>query len=143
MADRSKILRYRDHGWEAVPVREYRTEGGTHRGVLRHNLLGSEPGEEALAFHTRYFEVAPGGHTTLEYHGHPHVVVVLRGRGQVVLGGATHEIAPFDCVYVAPDTVHQFRAAADRPLGFLCVVDRVRDRPTPVSGTPPPDAGEP
>jgi hypothetical protein len=28
--------------------------------------------------------------------------------------------------------VHQFRATAAEPLGFLCVVDRERDRPVPV-----------
>ncbi len=49
--------------------------------------------------------------------------------GKVVLGEETHAIARFDCVYVAPGTQHQFRATGREPLGFLCVVDRVRDRP--------------
>ena len=30
---------------------------------------------------------------------------------------------------VAPRTWHQFRAAANGPLGFLCMVDAERDRP--------------
>ena len=47
-------------------------------------------------------------------------------------------IGPFDCVYVSPDTVHQFRATGKEPLGFLCVVDRRRDRPVPVA---PEEAG--
>jgi hypothetical protein len=29
--------------------------------------------------------------------------------------------------------VHQFRATGDEPLGFLCVVERERDRPVPVA----------
>ncbi|MBI2536308.1 MAG: cupin domain-containing protein, partial [Gemmatimonadetes bacterium] len=41
----------------------------------------------------------------------------------------THVITPYDCVYVAPGTTHQFRATGTEPLGFLCMVDRVRDRP--------------
>jgi hypothetical protein len=28
--------------------------------------------------------------------------------------------------------VHQFRATGAEPLGFLCVVERERDRPVPV-----------
>ena len=30
---------------------------------------------------------------------------------------------------VPPLTWHQFRAGADAPLGFLCMVNGVRDRP--------------
>jgi ribulose-bisphosphate carboxylase large chain len=61
-------------------------------------------------------------------------VVVLRGRGQVQLGGAVHDLAFGDTVYVAPHEVHQFRNASAEPFGFLCVVDAERDRPVPVSG---------
>src|SRR5207248_10122313 len=57
-----------------------------------------------------------------------HAVVVIRGRGRLVLGDTTHDIAPFDCVFVAPGVAHQFRASGDEPLGFLCTVDRERDR---------------
>jgi mannose-6-phosphate isomerase-like protein (cupin superfamily) len=58
-------------------------------------------------------------------------VIVVRGRGHVVLGGESLPIAPLDVVHVGSETVHQFRAAADEPLGFLCIVDRDRDRPRP------------
>lgn len=54
---------------------------------------------------------------------------MLRGRGTVLLGDRAHRLAPLDAVYVAPEAVHQFRAAGDEPFGFLCIVDRVRDRP--------------
>jgi quercetin dioxygenase-like cupin family protein len=57
-------------------------------------------------------------------------VVVLRGRGQVRLGGQSHEIGFGDTVYVAPREIHQFRnLSADEPFGFLCVVDAQRDQP--------------
>ena len=140
MADESKVLRFGRYRWP-VSLTEYKREAETHHGVTRQTLLGDGAGEGALAFLTRYFEVAPGGHSTLEHHGHPHAVVILRGRGQVVLGDVTHDVAPYDCVYVAPHTVHQFRTVGDEPLGFLCMVDRVRDRPTPAGITPPSDAG--
>jgi mannose-6-phosphate isomerase-like protein (cupin superfamily) len=41
-------------------------------------------------------------------------------------------LVPFDCVFVAPGEPHQFRADDGEPLGFLCMVDRERDRPEPL-----------
>ena len=100
------------------------------KGVEIRVLIAKDDG--APNFAMRMFEVQPGGYSTLELHRHPHAVVVLRGTGQVVLGEETHAIAPHDCVYVAPGAKHQFRATGTEPLGFLCVVDRVRDRPVVV-----------
>jgi mannose-6-phosphate isomerase-like protein (cupin superfamily) len=133
MPDQSKVLHWRDYRWQGVERKAYKQEQGPYRGVTRQTLLGEGSGEEALQFITRYFEVQPGGYSTLELHRHPHAVMVLRGTGAVVLGDETHPIAPFDCVYVAPETKHQFRATGNEPLGFLCVVDRVRDRPQVVT----------
>ena len=133
MGDASKVIKCRDFGWEGVEGKPYQASpAAPFKDVTRQNLLGEGSGERALRFITRYFEVQPGGYSTLELHRHPHAVVVLRGTGQVVLDGETHEIAPFDCVYVAPGSKHQFRATGREPLGFLCVVDRVRDRPRAV-----------
>lgn len=131
--DHSKVLEGRDFRWPDVALRSYKAASAGHAGVTRQTLLGDGPGEDALTFVTRYFEIAPGGYSSLEHHRHPHVVVVVRGRGAVRLGERTMPVAPLDCVYVAPGTVHQFHAATDEPLGFLCVVDRVRDRPQPVT----------
>jgi quercetin dioxygenase-like cupin family protein len=133
MPDPSKVLRCRDYRWQGVGLKAYKDEPAPYRNLTRQVLLGEGPGEEALQFITRYFEVQPGGYSTLERHQHPHAVIVIRGAGEVVLGDEAHAIAPFDCVYVAPETKHQFRATGSEPLGFLCVVDRIRDRPRPVS----------
>jgi quercetin dioxygenase-like cupin family protein len=129
MRDQSKVLRCRDYRWQGVELKAYKDEPAPYRDLTRQTLLGEGPGEGALQFVTRYFEVQPGGYSTLELHRHPHAVIVLRGTGDVVLGDERHALAPFDCVYVAPETKHQFRATGSEPLGFLCVVDRVRDRP--------------
>ncbi|WP_018717792.1 cupin domain-containing protein [Arhodomonas aquaeolei] len=129
--DRSKVLHARDFRWEAVPVREYKSEGTTtFRDITRQTLIGEGEDERAPGFVTRYFEIQPGGYSTLEYHAHPHSVVVLRGGGQVILGDRVEPVHPHDVVYIAPHTVHQFHATGDGPLGFLCIVDRERDRPT-------------
>lgn len=130
MGNASKVIKYQDFRWEGVVLKAYKAPAAApFKDVTRQTLLGEGPGEGALRFVTRYFEVQPGGYSTLELHRHPHSVVILRGIGQVVLGDETYELAPFDCVYIAPATKHQFRATGSEPLGFLCIVDRVRDRP--------------
>jgi len=127
----SKLVKYTNGDWSDVDERPYKDDSPLHRGVTRRELLGAGAGEDQLRFVVRYFEVAPGGYSTLERHEHTHAVMILRGSGTVVLGDRAHAIAPFDCVYVAPDTLHQFQAAKDEPLGFVCIVDRVRDRGVP------------
>lgn len=129
MSQRSKVLKSEQYRWESVALREYKREEARSRGTTRQTLLGEGEGEEPLNFLTRYFEIEPGGNSSLERHEHPHAVVVLRGAGRVQLGRKSHAIEPHDCVFVSPGTAHQFRAAKNEPLGFLCVVDRLRDRP--------------
>ena len=135
------VVREDGFRWEGVPVRRYKDADETHRGVSRQVLLGEAAGEEPLRFLTRYFEIEPGGYTSLEHHDHPHAVVVLRGRGSVVLDAERESIAPLDGVYVGPGVPHQFRADQGETLGFLCIVDRVRDRPVPVPETARREAG--
>jgi quercetin dioxygenase-like cupin family protein len=127
--DRSKVTKHAGSHWEGVSERAYKDESAHHRGVTRHELMGAADDESALGVIVRYFEVAPGGYSSLERHEHAHAVVVIRGTGTVVLGEQLLAVAPFDCVYVAPNTLHQFQASAAEALGFLCIVDRVRDRP--------------
>jgi mannose-6-phosphate isomerase-like protein (cupin superfamily) len=55
-------------------------------------------------------------------------VLILRGHGQCLVGDAVHAVGPNDLVTVPPKTWHQFRAAKDAPLGFLCMVDAARDK---------------
>lgn len=112
--------------WEGFDVLPYKDVEGSHRGVVRQNLLK----EADTEFEVRYFEVAPGGFTSYEKHQHEHFVVVMHGRGQVILNQEIAEIGPKDLVRVAGQIPHQFRNTGDEPLGILCVVDRVRDRPT-------------
>src|SRR6266480_1417953 len=102
MDDRSKVLKFGGFRWDGVPAREYKTGNVPYRDVTRQTLLGEGAGEEPFSFVTRYFEIQPGGYSTLERHRHPHAVVVIRGRGRVTLGDKSYEIAPFDCVYVSP-----------------------------------------
>ena len=115
-----------DFHWEGVDVLAYKQEGSApFRDVTRQVLFDSSDPPAQL----RYFEVAPGGHTTLERHEHVHSVMVIRGRGQCLVGDRAYELGDNDLVNVPPMTWHQFRAAPDSPLGFLCLVPARRDRP--------------
>jgi mannose-6-phosphate isomerase-like protein (cupin superfamily) len=113
--------------WEDVPVLSYKEEGGTHfRSITRQVLFDDGDGTGAQL---RYFEIAPGGHSTLERHDHVHSVMVVRGRGQALVGREIHDLATNDLVRVPPQTWHQFRATTGEPLGFLCLVRSERDKP--------------
>ncbi len=124
----AKIVRAKDYRWD-VPVKDYKTDGTGFLDIHRQTLLGEDAGEERLNFVTRYFEIQPGGYSSLEHHEHPHSVVIIRGAGEVVLEDRVESIGLHDCVYIAPHQWHQFHATTDEPLGFLCIVDRDRDRP--------------
>jgi len=114
------------YGWDDVEVLAYKEEGSApFRTVTRQVLF--EEAEHGCQL--RYFEVAPGGHTTLERHQHVHAVLVLRGHGTVLIGDEVREIGEHDLCSVPPLRWHQFRAAEDAPLGFLCLVSSERDRP--------------
>jgi quercetin dioxygenase-like cupin family protein len=112
--------------WEEVPVLAYKREGEAPFKDVTRQVLFEDP---ALAAQLRYFEVAPGGHTTLERHQHVHAVVIVRGRGRCLIGETVHDLAERDLVHIPTMTWHQFRAPADEALGFLCLVNADRDRP--------------
>jgi ribulose-bisphosphate carboxylase large chain len=128
----SRVLRFQpDFRWHGVPVSDYKQPAEHWQQVARMVLVGNHG--EATRFHVRYFEIAPGGFTSLEQHAHEHAVVVLRGRGQVQLGDSIQDLSFGDTVYVAPRELHQFRNPSPEPFGFLCIVDAERDRPMPVT----------
>ena len=115
-----------DYRWDAVDTLHYKQAGSApFRDVTRQVLFA----DAAHGAEWRYFEVAPGGWSTLERHAHTHAVMILRGHGRCLLGDAVHPLAERDLVEVPPMTWHQFRADPDAPLGFLCLVSRERDRP--------------
>ena len=112
--------------WEGIAVKPYKSEGTHFAGVTRQTLF---EGGDGLACDLRYFEIEPGGWSSLERHHHAHAVMIVRGGGRVLVGDRIVEARTHDLVRVPPLTWHQFRAAPDSPLGFLCMVDCERDVP--------------
>ena len=114
-----------DCRWDETPVLEYKTQGSHFQGVTRQYLFNGPD----MGFEWRYFEVEAGGYSSLERHEHVHAVMIVRGRGRVLLADTVHPIALYDLVYIPPLTWHQFQPEGDEPLGFLCIVNSERDRP--------------
>ena len=112
--------------WDGVEVGPYRNEGTHFSGVTRQVLFA---GGDGLGCELRYFEVAPHGWSSLERHRHAHAVMIVRGSARVLVGDRIVEAHTNDLVRVPPLTWHQFQAAGDTPLGFLCMVDCERDVP--------------
>ncbi len=131
MQNSSRVIKCDRFRWRGLTIGAYKEDSPDFKGVSRQTLIGEGDGEADLNFITRYFQLEPGGYSTLEEHQHPHAVVVLRGKGRVVLGERRYDVEPYDCVYISPSTAHQFQASDQDPLGFICIVDRVRDRPKP------------
>lgn len=125
----------RNFRWTRVKLEPYKLRahrGGDFAGASRQVIAGRDG--EPLAFELRYFELEPGGFTSLERHRHCHVVIGLRGRGRVRVGARNHRIAPFDALYIGPNQPHRLAAEGRTPFGFFCIVDKRRDKPRPVRG---------
>ncbi|MEO7987264.1 MAG: cupin domain-containing protein [Gemmatimonadales bacterium] len=111
--------------WEGIKISPYKAQGTHFSGITRQLLFDAGDG---LGCQVRYFEIEPGGYSSLERHHHAHAIIVVRGPGRALVGKNILLMATNDLVRVAPLTWHQFRAG-DEPFGFLCMVDCARDLP--------------
>ena len=108
--------------WEGVAVRAY--DGATVRQATGRILIGQDEGSPN--FHLRYFEVQPGGYTSLDQHAHDHGVMILRGQARVRVGDTETELGYGDVLYIPGNEIHQLFCLGDEPMGFLCIVPAVR-----------------
>jgi quercetin dioxygenase-like cupin family protein len=115
-----------DYRWDGVALLPYKEDDRALFKSITRQVLFCDP---ELHAELRYFEVAAGGFSTLERHQHMHAVLILRGRGHCLIGGEVKSLETRDLVTVPPLTWHQFRASKGEPLGFLCMVNALRDKP--------------
>jgi quercetin dioxygenase-like cupin family protein len=116
----------RNYRWDGVAVVPYKEDPRAPFKSITRQVLFADPQQ---ASELRYFEVAPGGFSSLERHEHTHNVLILRGHGHCLVGREVRRVATHDLIAVPPMTWHQFRATGDEPLGFLCMVNAARDKP--------------
>jgi quercetin dioxygenase-like cupin family protein len=124
---KSPIRRFSDFHWEGTDVLAYKEDGSAPFKAITRQTLFRDP---ALMGELRYFEMAPGGYSTLERHEHMHAVLILRGEGECLVGETVYPISTNDLVTIEPNTWHQFRANSGAALGFLCMVNVERDKPS-------------
>lgn len=117
---------FRDYRWDEVACLPYKEDDAAPFKAISRQVLFAEA---QLGCELRYFEMAAGGYSTLERHEHMHAVMILRGHGQCLVGDEVRQVKPFDLVTIPSWTWHQFRATDGEPLGFLCMVNAMRDRP--------------
>ncbi|MCC7229201.1 MAG: cupin domain-containing protein, partial [Fimbriimonadaceae bacterium] len=94
-----------NHTWEGVDIHPYKEDGTHFKDITRQTLF---KGADDLNVELRYFEMGADGHSTLERHEHAHLVTIIRGRGQVLVGNRVAEIGLYDVVEIPPLTWHQF-----------------------------------
>jgi quercetin dioxygenase-like cupin family protein len=121
--------------WDGIGEEAYKFSLGDERGmgwkgVSRHTL--GEPSRLGAEFELRYFELEPGGYSSVEKHEHIHFVIAVRGAGRALVGEAVVDLAPFDALYVPELMPHRWINEAEEPFGFLCTVDAERDAPQPL-----------
>ena len=115
-----------DFRWQDVDLLRYKTDGSVPFKDVTRQVLFEDP---SIAAQLRYFEVSPGGFSTLERHEHAHAVLILRGRGSVLVGDEVYPVEQNDLVGIPSLAWHQFRPAQGESLGFLCMVNSERDKP--------------
>ena len=118
--------------WSARPSSAYKdardlAQDLAFKGVRRVELVGKF-GERSRT-DLRYFEIEPGGYSSLEKHLHAHIVIGARGRGVLALGDRRETLSAMDVACIGPLEAHQLRNESSEPFGFFCIVDRDRDRP--------------
>jgi len=114
-----------DYQWDNVAVLAYNETGTNFKNITRQVLFD---GMGDIPCQLRYFEVQPGGYSSLERHEHVHLVMILRGTGQVLLGDGIHPFKENDVITIPPKTWHQFQGHEEFPMGFLCLVNVERDK---------------
>jgi quercetin dioxygenase-like cupin family protein len=125
-SERALHRKAHDFRWEGVEELPYKEDKRALFKSITRQVLFSDPDLEG---ELRYFEIAPGGFSTLERHEHMHAVLILRGSGRCLVGRKVLPLTVCDLVSVPAMTWHQFRATASEPLGFLCMVNSARDKP--------------
>lgn len=92
---------------------------GVHK-VTKKVLISPQEGWEGWVM--RLFELGAGGYTPRHSHDWPHINWIVSGKGTLYLDGQEHQIGAGDYAYVPNNVPHQFKAADNSGLSFICIV---------------------
>ncbi|MCI0433170.1 MAG: cupin domain-containing protein [Gemmatimonadetes bacterium] len=106
---------------DSVPARPVKAGEGTSFQIL----IGPDEGPN---FAMRRFIMQPGGgmpkHTNLVEHEQ----YVLRGNARIGIGDQVFDVKQGDVVFIPAGAPHWYRAGAEEPFEFLCIVPNRDDR---------------
>src|SRR4030088_1706816 len=124
--DRTIHRKAKNYRWDGVDELPYKEDGRALFKSITRQVLFSDP---EMHGELRYFEMEPGGFSTLERHEHMHAVLILRGRGHCLVGTEVKPIETRDLITVPPMTWHQFRATKGEALGLWGRENQPRKKP--------------
>jgi quercetin dioxygenase-like cupin family protein len=103
-------------------------------GLAHRTLAGAEHGLKQLAVWSDCID--PQGATPPHSHDCEEVVLIQRGEGTLMFGGAEHAIRAGDTIIVPPNAVHQILNTSDEPLVLLAVLSTAKVVVKLPDGTP-------
>lgn len=79
---------------------------------------------EDRPFIVRLFSIEPDGNTP--HHAHPweHQVIILSGKGKVLVADKSFEVEKGFYLFIPPNEPHQFINTGNEPLEFICVIPK-------------------
>ncbi len=94
------------------------------RGVVYERLSHTVSEDTAHEIEAYLITVSPGAKSSSEDYGHPgrELGVVIRGRGELVVGTRTYKLAEGDSISFPADTPHGLTNTGKRPLVALWVI---------------------
>ena len=128
MEKKRTLFEFNNYKWDGISLIDYKPADNsevTFHNVSRQNIFESK---DDINFDVRYFECGADGFTTLEKHAHAHVVMVLRGRGKIIIENEIKDVKPFDMVVIPTMCAHQLINTGKEPFGFVCTVNAERDK---------------
>lgn len=124
-----EYLKFDHYNWQGRESIEYKKSYDIpFKDIRRVELVGKQ-GEQAN-FDLRYFEIEPDGYSSKEQHRHTHVIIVVRGCGEIIINDNRYRAKENDILYIKPHAKHQLVNNSNQPFGFYCIVDHDRDQPT-------------
>jgi len=103
-------------------------------GIEHRTLASAAQGLQHLSIWRQ--RVAPGGATPPHRHDCEEVVVVLAGRGRVVVDGVSHAFGPHTTLAIPSGVDHQIFADGDVPLELIAAFSATPVRTDLPDGTP-------
>ena len=89
--------------WDGTRTRTYQVDGVSK--VSETWLIGKKEGAQNFAM--RYYQLEPGGSSRKEQHPYDHGILILQGRGEVLIDQDFSSFERGDIIYIPPDALHQ------------------------------------